>query len=222
MRTSSSRVLTREGNQLGSRPQLKNAGNVVRNCLTRIPPMAGKKTVYISSRNLCAQRTRGSGCKRKSLCLGESSAVIPGSQLQGWVLTASFGESRVQHREQRPSLSLSASLTASRPSSFSLPPPAPPPCCLEMGSDRPSPLPIPLSAAPARVHARLSRGRPVPEVRSFGTRADRAGCEGGRSLTGSGHQEAWLWQWLCCVALGKSLSVSGPHFLPSPKTGSGS
>lgn len=68
-----------EGNQLGSRLQLKNAGNVVRNCLTRIPPMAGKKTVYISSRNLSAQRTRGSGCKRKSLCLGKAVLLSRGA-----------------------------------------------------------------------------------------------------------------------------------------------
>lgn len=45
-------------------------------------------------------------------------------------------------------LSLSPpSLTASRPSSFSLPPP-PAPCCLEMGSDRPSPRPYPSQRLP--------------------------------------------------------------------------
>lgn len=151
--------------------------------MTRIPPMAGKKTVYISSRNLSAQRTRGSGCKRKSLCLGKAVLLSQG---------ASSRAGRSQRALERVGFSTANSgrLCLSPPPSRPLDPPPSPyhpprpaPCCLEMGSDRPSPLPIPLSAAPARVHARLSRGAACPRSPSFGTRADRAGCEGGRSLT---------------------------------------
>lgn len=104
-----------------------------------------------------------------------ASCTEPGAagQLQGWALTASFGESRVQHREQRPSLSLSASLTASRPSLLLLtnhPRPAPS-SCLEMGSDRPSPS-LFLSAPPPPACMCATEQRVAwSRSPSFGTRA---------------------------------------------------
>lgn len=120
--------------------------------------------------------------------------------------------------------SLRLSPSRADPVPFSFSPPPSTLSCLEMGSDRPSPAsPSLLSLPPpARVHARLSRGAAGPRSPGFRTRAGSTGCEGCRRRTDLGAEKAWIWQWLCCVALGKSLCVSGFHFLPNPKTGLGS
>lgn len=116
--------------------------------MTLVPLMAGKKMAYISSRNLSAQRTRGSGREKRNSSLRKPAPLFRGAGSarswvrwrlpRGWARKASFGESRVQHREQRPPQPLPRT-PASRSSSFSLPAPPPAPCCLETGSDRPFP-----------------------------------------------------------------------------------
>lgn len=148
---------------------------------------------------------------------GESGAVIPGSQLhgagcsgqlQGWALTASFGEVGF-------STANSGRLCLSPPPSRPLDPPPSPyhprpaPAVWRWAVTAPSPSLFHSQRCPRpRACATGQRDGLSPEVRASGP--GRIGQAARVVLRIWAPKEAWLWQWLCCVALGKSLSVSGP------------
>lgn len=94
-----------------------------------------------------------------------------------------FGESRVQHREQRSPQTPPNPLpfTTWRPSSFSSRSPPPPPAVC--GWAVTAPPPTPSRAAPARLHALLSKGAAGPRSPGFRTWAGRAGGESGQRRT---------------------------------------